>query len=351
VIKDVLSYLYVNAKVMAKEGKFIAPMRWDDLWGCTSPAEVASLLEGTDYFPYLAEGATQEAKELEKAILEEFSALTREISAIIPKSARPIREYLLRRWDVMNLRTIMRGIHGEVSKGEIVESMVEGGELDYTFLKDLIDVEGMDGFVALLARTPYHGLTEGLDKYHATHNLFFLEALLDKVFWQGFLVKILNLKGSREFRGFIEVCAQTHNLKMILRAKNNGLSLEEVSSFLISESTLTNELTNAYDEEELSGLISLLEGTVYFEPLVSAQADYERTGSVFSFEAALDNLVEHHAEDIRKVKPFGPGPLIGFIVSKEAEVRGLTAIVRSTEVDLDRQNIRETVTRKQWTLP
>jgi V/A-type H+-transporting ATPase subunit C len=351
VIKDVLSYLYVNAKVMAKEGKFISPMRWDDLWGCTSPAEVASLLEGTDYFPYLAEGATHEAKELEKAILEEFSALANEISAIIPKGAWPVREYLLRRWDVMNLRTIMRGIHGEVSKGEIVESMVEGGELDYTFLKDLIDVEDMDGFVALLARTPYHGLTEGLDKYQATHNLFYLEALLDKILWEDLLAKVMNLKGSKEFRGFIEVCAQTHNLKMILRAKNNGLSLEEVGSFLISESTPTNELTNAYDEEELSGLISLLEGTVYFEPLVSAQADHERTGSVFSFEAALDNLVEHHAENIRKKKPFGPGPLIGFIVSKEAEVRGLTAIVRSTEVDLDRQNIRETVTRKQWTLP
>ena len=68
-IKEVLSYLYVNAKVMAKEGRFISPMRWDDLWGCASPAEVASLLEGTDYFAYLSEGAMHEAEELEKAIL------------------------------------------------------------------------------------------------------------------------------------------------------------------------------------------------------------------------------------------------------------------------------------------
>ncbi len=350
-IKDVLSYLYVNAKVMAKEGKFIAPMRWDDLWGCTSPAEVASLLEGTDYYPYLAEGATHEAKELEKAIMEEFSALAKEISAIIPKGAWPIREYLLRRWDVMNLRTIMRGIHGETRKEQIVESVVEGGELEFTSLKDLIDAEGMDGFVALLTRTPYHGLAEGLDKYHATHNLFFLEALLDKVFWEDLLVKVLNLKGSREFREFIEVCAETHNLKMLLRAKNDGLSLEEVSSCLIPQCTITHEITTAFDEEELSGLISLLEDTIYFEPLLSAQAEYERTGSVFSFEAALDNLVEQHAEDIRKKRPFGSGPLIGFLVSKEAEVRDLTAIVRSTEVDLDRENIRETVTRKQWKSP
>jgi V/A-type H+-transporting ATPase subunit C len=345
VIKDVLSYLYINAKVMAKEGKFISPTRWDDLWGCASPAEVASLLEGTDYFPYLAEGATHEAKELERSILEEFSALAKEIADIIPKGAWPIREYLLRRWDVMNLRTIMRGIHGDLGKEEILESLVEGGELDFTFLKGLIDAEGMDGFVALLTRTPYHTLTEGLAGYHGLHNLFFLEASLDKIFWGDLSAKVMNSKGLREFKDFIEVCAQTHNLKMILRAKNEGLSLEDVAPFLIPAGALTNKITAVFDEEEVSGLISLLEDTIYIEPLLNAQTEHERTGSIFPFEAALDNLVESKAEDIRKKKPFGPGPLIGFITSKEAEIKRLLAVVRSTEVDLDRETIRETVTR------
>jgi V/A-type H+-transporting ATPase subunit C len=345
VIKDVLSYLYINAKVMAKEGRFISPTRWDDLWSCTSPAEVASLLEGTDYFPYLAEGATHEAKELERSILEEFSVLAKEIGDIMPKGAWPIREYLLRRWDVMNLRTIMRGIHGDLGKEKIVESLVEGGEFDFTFLKGLIDSEGMDGFVALLTRTPYHALTEGLAGYYALHNLFFLDALLDKIFWGDLLAKVMKSKGLTDFKDFIEVCAETHNLKMILRAKNEGLSLEDVGPFLIPAVALTNKITAVFDEEEVSGLVSLLEDTIYVEPLLSAQAEYERTGSIFPFEAALDHLLESKAADIRKKKPFGPGPLIGFIVSKEAEVKRLLAVVRSTEVDLDRETVRDTVTR------
>jgi V/A-type H+-transporting ATPase subunit C len=344
-IKDVLSYLYVNAKVMAKEGKFISPTRWDDLWGCRSPGEVASLLEGTEYFLYLSERATDEAKELERAIMEEFSELAREISDILPKGARPIREYLLKRWDVMNLRTVMRGIHGNQNKEEIRESLVEGGELSLGFLNGLLEAEGMDGFVAMLTKTPYGGLTEGLAKYYGTNNLFFLETLLDKVFWEGLSVTVLQVKGIREFRDFIEVCAEAHNLKSILRAKKDGLSLEEVSPVLIPECTLTTELTTAFEEEELSGLISLMEGSIYFEPLLSAQTEYERTGSVFSFEAALDGLVAQRARDIRQKKPFGPGPLIGFIVSKEREVNALLAVVRSTEVDLDKDALREMVTR------
>jgi V/A-type H+/Na+-transporting ATPase subunit C len=344
VIKDVLSYLYINAKVMAKEGKFISPTRWDDLWGCASPAEISSILEGTDYFPYLAEGATHEAKELERSILEEFAALAKEIADIMPKGAWPIREYLLRRWDVMNLRTIMRGIHGDLEKAEIMEALVEGGELDFSFLKNLIDAEGMDGFVAMLTKTPYNAIAEGLAGYQALHNLFFLEASLDKIFWGDLFTKVMQSKGLREFKDFIEVYVDTHNLKMIFRAKKEGLSLEDVGPFLIPSGALANKITAVFDEEEISGFISLLEDTDYIEPLLSAQAEYERTGSVFPFEIALNKFVEHKADDIRKKKPFGPGPLIGFIVSKEAEVKRLLAAVRSTEVGLDRETIREMVT-------
>jgi len=345
-IREVLSYLYVNAKIMAKEGKFISLARWEDLWGCTSSGEIASLLEGTDYFPYLNETAISDSKELEKAVLEEFSGLGREISKIIPKSSWPIKEYLLRKWDVINLRTVMRGIHGGLKKEEIVDSFIERGELDFTFLKTLIDAEGMDDFVGLLAKTPYQSLSKGLVKYNETKNLFFLEALLDRIFWEDLWKKVLELKGIKEFRDFIGICVETHNLKIILRAKNDGLSLEDIDPFLIPDCALLNELLPGFDEEDLSGLIPLLEETVYFEPLVTAQADHERTGSILSFEEMLDSLVIKRAEDIRKKKPFGPGPLIGFLVSKETEVKNLLAIVRSTEVDLNRDEIRETLARK-----
>jgi len=345
-IGDVLSYLYVNAKIMAKEGKFISSSRWEDLWGCTSPGEIASLLEGTDYFPYLNEAAINDSKELEKAVLEEFSSLEREISTIIPKGSWPIKEYLLKKWDVINLRTVMRGIHGDVKKDEIVDSFIEGGELDVAFFNTLIDAESMDDFVALLAKTPYQSLTDGLGKYNETKNLFFLEASLDRIFWEDIWEKVLSLKGIKEFREFIGVCVETHNLKIILRAKNDGLLLEDINLFLIPDCTALNALLSAFDEEDLSDFIHFLEDTIYFEPLLSAQQEYEKTGSILVFEQALDNLVLKKAEDIRKKKPFGSGPLVGFLVSKDAEVKNLLTIVRSTEVDLDRDEIRETIARK-----
>jgi V/A-type H+/Na+-transporting ATPase subunit C len=346
-IGDILSYLYVNAKIMAKEGKFISSSRWEDLWACSSPGEIASLLEGTDYFPYLSEGAVSDSKELEKAILEEFSSLGQEIAKIIPRSSWPIKEYLLKKWDVINLRAIMRGIHGNAQKkNEIAYSFIEGGELNIAFFRTLIDAENMDDFVALLSKTPYQSLADGLSNYNETKNLFFLEALLDRIFWEDIWLKVLKIKGIREFKEFLRICVETHNLKIILRAKNDGLLLEDINIFLIPDCTLVNELTSTFDEEDLSGLISLLEDTIYFESLLNAQQDFEQTGSILAFELVLDNLIVKKAEDIRKKRPFGLGPLVGFLVAKDEEVKNLLAIVRSTEVTLNRNEIREALGRK-----
>ena len=79
---------------------------------------------------------------------------------------------------------------------------------------------------------------------------------------------------------------------------------------------------------------------------MGALQEHERTGSIVALEEALDRLMPKVAEDIRKKRPFGPGPLIGFIVSKEAEVKMLLSIARSTEVGLDRSEIRESVMGK-----
>jgi len=344
-MRDVLSYLYVNATVMAKEGKFIPQARWEDLWEATSPGEVASLLEATDYSPYLSEGAVSDAGELEEAILTEFSVVGKEISEIIPKGAWPIKEYLLRKWDVINLRTAIRGMHSGAKKEEILASLVEGGELDVGFLSAIIDAESMEDLVAMLTRTPYRVLSQGLARYSETNNLFFLESLLDKAFWENLWLAVLNSKASKGFREFLEVCVETHNLKIILRAKQGHLLREEVEPCLIQECKILDEVLVAFDEEDIAGLLPLLDGTPYFEPLASRQSEYESTGSILAFEEVLDGAVRAKGEDISKKRPFGAGPLIGFLVSKEMEVRNLLALVRSTEVGLHREEVREAITR------
>ena len=138
---------------------------------------------------------------------------------------------------------------------------------------------------------------------------------------------------------------ETHNLKIILRAKQGRLLREEIEPCLIPECKILDELLVAFDEEDIAGLLPLLDGTPYFESLVSRQPEYESTGFILAFEEVLDGAVVAKGEDIRKKRPFGPGPLIGFLVAKEMEVRNLLALVRSTEIALNREEVREAIAR------
>jgi V/A-type H+/Na+-transporting ATPase subunit C len=345
-IREALSYLYVNAKVMAKEGKFLSSHKWDDLWGCASTGEIVSLLEGTDYFPYLSEGSLNDAIELEKAVLEEYSDSGREIANIIPKGAQQLKDFILRKWDIINLRSIMRGIHGGFGKEQIMDSLLEGGEIGSNLLSSLADAEGMEDFVALLENTPYSSLSESMPKYNETKNLYFLESTIDKIYWTYLWQTTVKSNRIKEFKEYIERCVEAQNLKIILRAKSNKMTLEEIHAFLIPECPLLHEILPVFDEENISGIIALLEGTAYFEPLTSVEQEYEDTGSVLFFEDMLDKLVTKKADDIRKKKPFGAGPLIGFLISKDVEIQNLLAVIRATGVDLDRESIRELLMRK-----
>ena len=138
---------------------------------------------------------------------------------------------------------------------------------------------------------------------------------------------------------------ETHNLKIILRAKQGRLLREEIEPCLIPECKILDQLLVAFDEEDMAGLLPLLDGTPYFESLASRQSDYESTGSILAFEEVLDGAVFAKGEDIRKKRPFGPGPLIGFLVAKEMEVSNLLALARSTEVALNREEVREAIAR------
>lgn len=345
-IKEALSYLYVNAKVMAKEGKFLSSHKLDDLWGCASPGEIVSLLEGTDYFPYLSEGSLNDAIELEKAVLEEYADSGKEITNIIPKGANQVKDFILRKWDVINLRSIMRGIQGGFGKDRIMNSLIEGGQIGSDLLSSLADAEGIEDFVALLERTPYGALGDAMPKYNETKNLYYLESTIDRIYWSHIWFTTLKDSHIKEFKDYVERCVEVQNLKIILRAKSNNMSLEEIQAFLIPECPLLNEILPVFDEENISGIIGLLEGTVYFDPLTSAQQEYENTGSVLFFEDALDKLATKKADETRKKKPFGPGPLIGFLISKDVEVHKLLAIIRATGIDLDRESIRELLSRK-----
>jgi V/A-type H+-transporting ATPase subunit C len=134
------------------------------------------------------------------------------------------------------------------------------------------------------------------------------------------------------------------NIKLILRAKVDGLDYEAISPYMIDNGYQLREwkLKDLMEAEDVTGVISSLEGTKYSEVLTDVLPEYNETGSVALFEQALDKFLVDSAKSYSMKKPLGIGPIIGFLSQKEVEVKNLKVIARAKrEEDFPISKIRE----------
>ena len=120
------------------------------------------------------------------------------------------------------------------------------------------------------------------------------------------------------------------NIKTILRAKVDSLKFEDIEPYMISDGYQIREwkLKDLMEAEDVSGVVNGLEGTDYAPLLSEALNKYSETGSIASFETALDGHINETARKISLKNQFGIGPMIGFLNKKEIEIKNLKIIVR-----------------------
>ena len=141
---------------------------------------------------------------------------------------------------------------------------------------------------------------------------------------------------------FIKRMLDIINIKTLLRAKQLGYNLESCKKLFLGEgqelaSWKFNELA---DVNDVSQVISGLEGTSYYGVLKDAIEDYTKEGSVQVLENALDSLFLKFVKDISIQNYINIGPTIRFIVSKEFEIQNLKSIAKGIGENLSSDLIK-----------
>lgn len=102
------------------------------------------------------------------------------------------------------------------------------------------------------------------------------------------------------------------------------------------------KLKDLMESQDVTGVISSLEGTKYADVLTELLPEYNETGSVAIFEKALDKFLVDSAKSASMKKPIGIGPIIGYLSQKEVEIRNLKVIARAKrEADFPVSRLRE----------
>ncbi|NLU04787.1 MAG: V-type ATP synthase subunit C [Methanothermobacter sp.] len=327
-ILDLFPFAYPNARVRARIGRLLNEKQLSEILETESMEEFKNYLRGLpDYAKYI------DRFPIEKALESQLAETYEMVSQIAPASIRDPFRANLKRWDVRNIKSLITAKAAGLSAEETLDLLVPGGEI-YEIIEGLADASSVQEVVTGLEGTEYADvLGDALSDYEETGMLLPMEAALDKRFLEGLIRAVGSPSddNTKMLHTYFGTMVDISNLKIILRAKADGLSYDDISPYIVPHGYQIREwkLKDLMESEDVSGVISGLEGTDYGQMLSEALSEYTSTGSVAVFERVLEDNLNRMARNFAVKKPFGVGPMIGFLSRKEVEVKNLKVIARS----------------------
>ena len=338
---DIYPYLQPNARVRARKGRLFDEKQISELVDANNVDDVTNYLRGSpDYAEHLDEYP------LEKALDVQLGETYDMVARLAPSSVQSSFKVLAKQSDIDNIKSLLIAKEAGLDKEATEELLIPAGSL-YEDISRLSDAETVTDVVAGLDGTEYAPvLEEVIPQYENTGMVLPFESALNKYYLEKLLKSTESPadENTQILYSYIGNQVDVANIKLILRAKADGLDYDAISPYMISNGYQLREwkLKDLMESQDVTGVISSLEGTKYADVLTELLPEYNETGSVAIFEKALDKFLVDSAKSASMKKPIGIGPIIGYLSQKEVEIRNLKVIARAKrEADFPVSRLRE----------
>ncbi|MCP1391608.1 MAG: V-type ATP synthase subunit C [Methanothrix sp.] len=333
-----VKYAYITGRVRAMKTKLIPHEMYQRMLGMDIP-EITRYLEETQY----KEEIDSMAKDHSGAELVEYATFANiaktyrkllEVSIDEPQFL--ILEYL-RRWDIWNIKTILRGKFHGASEEEIMKYLVPAGELDMEFLEGLAKKERIEEVIQAFDGTDYY---EALAQYDGKM-LSSVENALDKLYYfrmERAVGGTLSVGGGLLLK-YVRKEIDVKNLVTLFRMNKAGIEASVIQENLIPGGKLHEELSRMAGQS-YNEFVRGLEGYPFWSAISDVAAE---GGSVSRIEARLRAYLVRYAWALSNYHPLSILPVLGYIVSKDTEVSNIRKIVRGKEAGLSAELIEEQV--------
>ena len=340
-ILDIYPYLNPSSRVRARKGRLFDEKQISEIVESNNVEEVENYLKGVpEYADVLDEYPLDKALDVERANTYDF------IARLAPKEVKAPFVVMSKKTDVNNIKSLITAKEVGLTPDETKELLIPCGSL-YDELSSLVDADSVTDIITSLDGTEYAtALEDALPEYEEKEMTLPLESALDK-YYLGNLLRSTDVPADENTQivySYIGTQVDVDNLKIILRAKEDGLTYDDISNYILEDGYQLREwkLNDLMDSPDVTNVVSGLEGTKYSEALTNVVPQYNETGSVAVFERALDVYVTEHAKSLSSKKPLGVGPIIGYLSQKEAEIKNLKIIARAKrEADFPNSKIME----------
>lgn len=344
-----VEYDYVNARIKGMKSRLLAPPVFETLILKPDVESIIAELENTSYKQEIEKATVQYSgiKCIEVALRKDFTNAFRKILGFMKEGeSETYIKILLSRWDIQNIKTILRGKNIHMTSAEIVECLVPAGQLDDTTLIELIKQPDVKAVIDLLATWGIEyakPLTRNFKEYSDKRDLSILEYAIDKFYYENALEKLgEDSYDDRIILDMITTEIDVTNIKNVLKMIRDKIEIEEAEGFLINDGAKLNRerLLAMIRTGTLEGAIKVLDATPY-KFLSELPADVFKTEKVSVFEKELEKYLIKRGISRFLGDPLSIAVAVGYVWAKYNEITNIRIIARCKTADITEKEIRE----------
>jgi V/A-type H+/Na+-transporting ATPase subunit C len=252
----------------------------------------------------------------------------------------------LHRWDVQNIKTILRGKNIHATSDEILGCLIPAGVLDEATFRELLKQPDVRAVIDMLATWHIRyakPLTEVFPESVKTRDLAVLECALDRFYYADALASVRDpTYNNKLIRDLLGLEIDVVNLRTVLRMVRDHVTPEDAVRYLIGggrefdEKKLRRLLTFTTIEE----VVKVLEGTRY-RFLAEVPESVMRTQKISVIERELERFLIRKGVGAFVVDPLSVGCVIGYFWAKYNEITNIRIISRCKTADFPLENLKE----------
>ncbi len=342
-------YGYGNARIRGMRSRLLDASFYERLIETRDLSKMITMLSETGYGPDLEEQVLhgRTPAQVDEALRLNMVRTFNKIIGFLEGEAGYLMITLLGRWDLFNIKTLIRGKHLHMPADEIMTNLMPAGQFSQVELQQLAKVQDVRAVVDTLVTWGVgyaEPMREAVIEYAREDDIAALELALDRYYAQWSYARLdKRNKNYRMARRILAVQIDITNLLTAIRLQKADLEgMDPVRFFLpggleIDEGFFV-KLTELSDIDEL---LERLKSTSYGRPLGEEIVHYVEVGSVAVFQRALEDYLMRKALSTAVGDPLGVGVIIGYLWAKQNEVTNLRIIVKGLSVGMPEDRVRE----------
>ncbi len=337
-------YIYVCTRMRVRKAKLLPREEYMRMLNMSLP-EITRIIEETQYKQEIDELGTvfKGIDLIEAALSWNLAKEYQKIQEITPGTLKQFTQAYLRRWDIQNVLTILRGkMQGERS-GKIKEILIPAGSLDKDMLDRLLAEDNLDRVIdALKNHRMYPVIAREFPAAKEEGSFSRMENELYKQFYGEIIAEAEGgIKGGQLFLDFIKLDIDIKNVKTLFRLRVDSFEEDAREMFILGGVLSAQEfgaLNGLHDQGEF---IDALKALIHHKPLLALLEDLKGEKTIRDIEVRLTRVQLEQMEKLSKRNPISIYPILVYLEKKKYEVFNLRAIARGKESKLPSDKIAE----------